>query len=139
MTAAPPAESDPSAESVATDADRRGSIAGAWVNQLGSRLELVVGADGRLLGTYHSGVGDGTVLRPLSGWSEPPQPDGRGALGFTVRWPATRAVSVWAGHYDAADGVIEATWLLVGETPPGDAWRSTTLGHDEFHRQGPDA
>jgi hypothetical protein len=139
MTAAPTAGPEPSTTSAVADRDRRGSIAGAWVNQLGSRLELSADTDGVLRGMYHSGVGDGIVAQPLSGRSDPPGPGGLGVLGFVVHWPADRAVSVWAGQYDPKDDVIRASWLLVGETAPSEAWRSTTLGHDEFHREGPDA
>lgn len=112
------------------------TLAGSWENQLGSRLELEADDDGRLTGTYRTGVGDGHEVRPLAGWWHPWPAGGRAIAGFTVSWPASDTVSVWAGQLDPGTDTIDATWLMVGDAPPADAWRSTSVGHDHFHRVG---
>jgi len=110
-------------------------ISGLWYNQLGSRVEFVTDEEGSITGSVHSSVGGVPGSHPLTGYFDPNPGDGRGALGFVVRWPPTHSVTVWAGHYELDRDVILATWLLTGGPFTRDEWRSTLVGHDIFVRE----
>lgn len=113
-------------------------IEGTWYNELGSRLVLVVDEDGRLSGTFSSGVGNGDEEPPVTGFVDRRPHDGTTVLGFVVGWPATHSVTVWSGQCDLDRQVIETTWLLSGEVGTTEEWHSTLVGHNRFTREGPD-
>lgn len=118
----------------------RTAIDGAWYNELGSHLELATDAEGHLTGTFHSEVGGDERPQPIAGVVDLAPPDGTAVLGFTVSWPATHSVSVWAGQCDLERQVIETTWLLTSELRGEQAWHSMLVGHNRFtRRSGPTA
>jgi Avidin family len=111
---------------------------GPWFNQLGSCLDLNADEDGGLTGTFRSFVGGVDGGHPVSGFFSS-DPGGSGAaVAFTVSWPSVHSVTVWSGHYRAADDVIVTTWLLSEASSEHGEWRSTSLGHDEFRRSPTD-
>jgi hypothetical protein len=112
----------------------RARVEGSWYNELGSHLELATGDDGRLTGTFCSPVGGDDRPQPVTGFVDLAPPDGTAVLGFTVSWPATHSLSVWAGRCDLEQQVIETTWLLASELRQDEAWHSTLVGHNRFTR-----
>jgi hypothetical protein len=113
-------------------------VAGAWTNELGSTMRLECGESGQLAGTYalSPGVaGEATTdPHPLLGFVDR-APDGEtAAIGFTVSWPASHAITVWLGRYDSKRQVLTTTWLYTG----GVAGRSTMVGPDVFTRPHPE-
>lgn len=111
------------------------ALAGTWVNQLGSHLTLQVDGHGVLRGDYRSGMG------PLAGRSHAVQglydapPDGSPVLlSFLVDWTEAHCVTAWSGLCLVAEDEIRTTWLMTSETPPGEEWRATVIGHDVFRR-----
>lgn len=118
-----------------TTATATTAVEGAWYNELGSQLDLSIGPDGRLTGTFHSLVGGDERPQPVTGVVDLLPPDGTAVLGFTVSWPSNHTVSVWAGQCDLEHQVIETTWLLTNELRGADAWHSTLVGHNRFTRR----
>ncbi|MGF1595732.1 MAG: avidin/streptavidin family protein [Acidimicrobiales bacterium] len=112
------------------------TIAGRWRNRLGSTMELDVGEDHRLHGTYHSGVGvpDTSATFVVAGFAE------GDAVAFTVDFGRWGSVAAWAGHHVADDNGerLVTLWHLAqpvrsahGEA---DVWGSLMAGSDEFTR-----
>jgi hypothetical protein len=111
------------------------ALTGTWVNQFGSHLTLEVDGRGGLRGSFRSGFG------PLAGRSHPVlglydvPPEGPALLlSFLVDWTEAHSVTAWSGQLLPARGEIRATWLMTAETPDGDDWKATIVGHDVFHR-----
>lgn len=117
--------------------DRRRSPVGSWRNELGSHLLLAGAPTGGLHGTFASAVGTTRRRQPVVGFRGHRLVDGSSIVGFVVRWPDSGSIAAWSGRYDAATDRIHALWLLVDETDAGDAWRSTTMGADDFERVPP--
>jgi hypothetical protein len=113
-------------------------FSGIWLNELGSRMELVQDGD-QLTGTYTSPVsqGGGTATGALVGWVS-------GLLiAVTVRWDSYAALTSWVGQVVEPSGLpdaIEALWQMTNAIPdpsqPGELWQSVLAGADEFHREG---
>ncbi|HVX22181.1 MAG TPA: avidin/streptavidin family protein [Acidimicrobiales bacterium] len=108
-------------------------MAGTWHSDLGSELHLELDGD-RLAGTYHSAIGCECREHPVTGFCNWSSSGDAATLAFVVPWPVTRSVTTWAGRYDSRTDTISALWLLATEAPAAEAWRSTTVGHDAFHR-----
>ena len=119
------------------DEQRDRGLSGTWHNELGSRLILTAGLEGHLTGAYAPGVGESPEERPLTGFWHQAAPGAPTVVGFVVAWPASHSLTTWAGRHDPGSDSISASWLLVGETPADEAWRSTNLGHDLFSRGVP--
>ena len=108
---------------------------GKWYNQHGSELELVVEADGRLRGTFRSGVGF-------------PQPDetfdvvgfvAGDLVSFAVSFSQYDSITSWTGHFGERDGTqtIYALWHMTVGLPPGheqQLWQGIWSGADTFLR-----
>lgn len=108
-------------------------LTGRWANQLGSSLELEADDAGHLSGRYWSTVGASGGPHPLTGYFEQSAEPGCAVVGFVVGWRPAHSLTVWAGHYEAINDHITATWLLTG-APAHDDWGSTLVGHDVFRR-----
>lgn len=107
------------------------TMAGAWVNELGSWMGLQPGPDGTLTGTYTSGVGATRCPQQLQGRFGPPDASGSAVLAFVVAWP-NGSVASWLGRYERQLDRIVTTWLLESASACTTAWRTTQIGHDEF-------
>ena len=121
-------------------------IDGTWYNELGSRMVLQRGPDGRsLTGVYHSAVGHAVEEYILSGRVDEAPEDGQ-SLGWVVSWQNgqfnSHSVTAWSGQFRVVnDGeeFITTTWILTREGPPEADWESTILGKDVFCRKAPTA
>ena len=112
-------------------------IDGRWRNRLGSTMELAVGADHRITGTFRSGVGlaEPSATFPIVGFAE------GDAFSFCVDFGWRGSVASWSGHHisDGAEGDRLVTlWHLArpGRDPhhEADVWRALVAGGDEFTR-----
>jgi hypothetical protein len=115
------------------------ALAGRWRNRLGSTMELTVGEDHRLDGTFHTGVG--SVTSPttfhVAGFAE------GDALSFCVDFGRRGSVASWSGHHvaDSHGERLVTLWHLARPVndPHSDAdvWASLMAGADEFTRAEP--
>lgn len=124
-------------DTVAQERRRRTiSIAGRWHNQLGSTLELVVGADDAVTGTFHAAVGTAHPERPyhVAGYAL------GNAVAFCVDFRPHGSVATWTGHHvhDVRGDRLVTLWHLAQpvDEPRGatDLWRGLVAGADEFVR-----
>ena len=113
-------------------------LRGSWYNGLGSRLTIEVADQGAFRGTYTNGVGAlaGHAYR-VSGTYDPAPIGGSLVLAFVVDWTEAHSVTAWSGLFYPDNGVIRAMWLMTTETEPGEEWKSTFVGHDDFCRTPP--
>jgi Avidin family len=118
-------------------------LSGKWYNDLKSELELNVGSDGLLSGTYETKVSsDGCAIGKYSVAGRTDVPFKGETLGFAVAWhnddSDCEATTTWVGHYRAGgDGVEESLttfWLMAEKSEPGKEWESIKLGRDVFTR-----
>lgn len=120
-----------------TATKRQASAAeGKWTNRLGSIMELTVGDDHRIGGTYQTGVG---VLDPGDKYNVTGFVEGD-ALSFSVDFGLLGSVASWTGHHvsDANGERLLTLWHLAQRVrdphDESDTWRSLTAGSDEFVR-----
>jgi hypothetical protein len=117
-----------------------GDINGRWYNQHGSELDVTLDADGRLHGTFRSGVGfpqaeeEFAVVGFASGE----------LLSFVVSFSRYDSITSWTGHFGERDGTetIYALWHMTVGLPPGheqQLWQGIWSGADTFVRARPQA
>lgn len=124
------------------------SLAGKWYNELKSEVNITVGADGVLSGTYKTAVADGAPPpeTKLTGFADAAAAAGKPvSFGFVVAWghPANEvgSTTVWTGtlrqidNGNGSEEVLLTRWLLNVETD--EDWNSTLIGEDEFRRTPP--
>ena len=111
-------------------------FSGKWHNQHGSEMTLTVAPDGKVTGTFHTGVGS------------PSPPEGFPLVGFvcgdliafSVNFGKYQSVTAWTGQHTIEDGVeaIESMWHLainIEERAEKDwLWSGIRSGADTFHR-----
>lgn len=123
------------------------SIAGAWYNELGSKMVLSQNGSS-ITGTYQTAVGDASGIYELVGSIDVAgDPEGNGqAVAWVVVWNnqpngSSHSITAWSGQYQTADGNEEITtlWLLTQETPAHKDWASTSVNQDVFTRTAPTA
>lgn len=138
---AAPADSGKAAKSGAAT-----GITGTWYNQLGSTFTVSTTADGGLVGTYESTVGNAENRYVATGrYDSQPATDGSGtALGWTVAWRNryrnAHSATTWSGQYfGGTHERITTQWLLTSGTTTANEWRSTLVGHDAFTKTKPSA
>lgn len=115
---------------------RTASISGRWHNQLGSTLELAVGTDDAVTGTFRAAVGTAHPERAyhVAGYAL------GNALAFCVDFRPHGSVATWTGHHvdDTRGERLVTLWHLAQpvDAPRGgtDLWRGVVAGADEFHR-----
>jgi hypothetical protein len=108
---------------------------GKWHNQNGSELELRVGADGRVTGSFRSGVGSVPHDRsfPLTGWHS------GDLIAFCVRFDGA-GLAAWSGQHTVSGGLekLETLWHLAQDIPPESEprwlWSAIRTGADHFVR-----
>jgi hypothetical protein len=122
---------------VAEEARRRTtSIVGRWRNQLGSTLELQVGPDDAVTGTFRAAVGTVHAERDyhVSGYAL------GNAVAFCVDFRPHGSVATWTGHHveDGRGERLVTLWHLAQpvDEPHGgtELWRGVVAGADEFQR-----
>lgn len=119
------------------DERRPVSVTGTWANRLGSVMEIEVGSDHRITGTFRTGVGGGTSATEyqLSGFAE------GDALAFAVDFGRSGSVAAWTGHHltDDEGERLVTLWHLAQPVvdPHGDTdiWRAVAAGANEFTRR----
>jgi hypothetical protein len=97
------------------------NMQGAWVNQLGSTLNIqaINSATGAITGSYISPSGGGTTTYPLAGWINSKDPvSGQNnvkVISFTVRWGTIGSITSWTGYCQTVNGAPKLTtlWHLV--------------------------
>jgi hypothetical protein len=115
---------------------RKSAIAGSWKNRLGSTMELTVGDDHRVDGTFHSGVG---AMGPDARFHVTGFVEGE-AFSFCVDFGRLGSVASWSGHHvsdEDGDRLITLWHLAQRVRDPHDeidTWGSLTAGSDEFVR-----
>lgn len=116
---------------------RTTSIVGRWRNQLGSTLELEVGSDDAVTGTFQAGVGTTHPERTyhVAGYAL------GNAVAFCVDFRPHGSVATWTGHHvdDDQGERLVTLWHLAQpvDQPRGgtDLWRGVVAGADEFRRE----
>ncbi|XP_053264527.1 avidin-like [Podarcis raffonei] len=119
------------------------SLAGTWVNELGSKMVLNPPDDsGQFTGSYLTAVSAAQKpirVSPLVG----AQHDPKGAeeeytFGFLVNWSFSDSIAAFAGQrFVDAEGkeTLETTWLLRQKVEShGDDWEATRVGRNVFTR-----
>lgn len=115
-------------------------LTGTWTNQLGSTMDIQA-KDGKITGTYTTGVGNAKIGHDVTGIYVPQQ---NGCLvSFTVGWTKLvdtskpQSISSWNGlMVQGKDGrwKIHTTWLLSSWLPE-EMWKATNLNKDFFEKQ----
>lgn len=101
-------------------------------------MDLAVGADGAVSGTFRTGVGAPHPERTyhLTGYAH------GAAVAFCVDFAPHGSVAAWVGHYVSEDGGERLSTLYHLSRPVGsprseaDLWESVIAGADEFTRVG---
>lgn len=113
------------------------AVAGRWRNRLGSTMELTVGVDHRIEGTFNTGVGvpDASSSYHVVGFAEGE------AIAFCVDFGRRGSVASWSGHHIADDEHGERLVTLWHLAQPvreaqgeADVWLALMAGSDEFTR-----
>ena len=113
-------------------------LSGIWYNQHGSELRVQVDGEGRIAGTFRSGVGfpQGEETFPVTGFAQ------GDLFGFTVSFGKYDSVTSWTGHsgFDNGEEVLSGLWhmsvgLLPGATGEGQLWKGVWAGADVFRRE----
>ncbi len=111
-------------------------FSGTWYNQHGSEMRLTVAADGKVTGTFHTGVGSPRPAEvfPLIGFVC------GDLISFSVNFGKYQSLTAWTGQHAMEDGVetIETMWHLainIEERAEKDwLWSGIRAGADTFHR-----
>ncbi len=120
------------------ETDRRpvSGVSGRWCNRLGSILDLAVGGDHRITGSFRTRVGGPTVASafPVAGFVE------GDAVSFCVDFGSRGSVASWSGHHvtdDDSERLVTLWHLAQPVRNPHseiDVWRAMMAGADEFTR-----
>ncbi|XP_054843265.1 avidin-like [Eublepharis macularius] len=118
------------------------TIAGTWVNDLGSRVVFSAADNsGAFSGSYLTAVSasDNAIQEsPLHGVQHDPGRRAQPTLGFVVHWTFSASTTAFAGQcfVDAAgEETLETLWLLREEVPSrADDWKATRVGRNVFTR-----
>jgi hypothetical protein len=112
-------------------------LSGTWYNQHGSELRVQIDGEGRIDGSFRSGVGfpEEEETFPVTGFAQ------GDLFGFTVSFGKYDSVTSWTGHSGIEDGkeVLSSLWhmsvgLLPGSAGEGQLWKGVWAGADVFHR-----
>ncbi|MFT4705301.1 MAG: hypothetical protein ACI81R_003009 [Bradymonadia bacterium] len=111
---------------------------GTWRNDNSSEMQLAVGADGAVSGSYRTGVGrpDSSDAFALAGFVN------GDLIAFCVNFGDFASLTSWTGKYvvdGAGDPVIHTLWHLARETSapgPTALWESLLAGASQFRRVG---
>ncbi len=110
---------------------------GVWVNELTSKMNLSVSADGKVTGIYQTAVGSPGNWEEfdLVGFAS------GDLLSFTVNFGKYGSLTSWCGqHTDGAHGgaMIKTMWILAENVPdpqePKNLWGAVLTGSNTFTR-----
>ena len=113
-------------------------LSGTWYNQHSSELRIQVDPEGKINGSFRSGVGfpEAEEEFSLTGFAQ------GDLFGFTVSFEKYDSVTSWTGHSGVEDGkeVLSSLWhmsvgLLPGATGEGQLWKGVWAGADVFRRE----
>jgi hypothetical protein len=116
-----------------------GNLSGVWHNQHGSEMQIEVGEDGSITGSFRSGTGlPGPRERfPLTGHLA------GDLISITVDFGKYDSMTSWTGHHGIEDGerTIYAMWHMavrLRRKGHDQLWTGIWAGADTF-RRGPSA
>lgn len=123
---------------VSDTARKAATAGGAWRNRIGSVMQLDIGADGAITGTFRTAVGAPHPSRTyhLSGYAHGE------AVSFCVDFNPHGSVAAWVGHHvtdEHGERLVTLYHLATPVTSPrsdADLWQSVIAGADEFTRTG---
>ncbi|MBA2749362.1 MAG: hypothetical protein H0U45_11635 [Tatlockia sp.] len=110
---------------------------GAWVNELGSRMDLLVARDGKITGIYKTAVGSPGNLEgfDLLGFAS------GDLISFTVNFGKYGSLTSWCGQHTedvAGSTIIKTMWILAQNVPdpqePNNLWGAVLTGSNNFTR-----
>ena len=113
-------------------------LSGTWYNQHGSELRIQVDGEGKINGSFRSGVGfpEAEEVFPVTGFTQ------NDLFGFTVSFGKYDSVTSWTGHSGVEDGkeILSGLWhmsvgLLPGAAAEGQLWKGVWAGADVFRRE----
>ncbi len=110
------------------------NFVGLWRNQHGSEMNITSAENGRISGSFKTGVGafDSEEEHALVGCTS-------GTLiSFCVNFEKYNSLTAWAGQHTSPNGEdkIETMWHLARTLPDAsdDLWAGIWTGSDTFHR-----
>jgi len=114
---------------------------GRWRNQHGSEMNLTKFEDGKVSGTFRTGVGahEPGEVHLLTGFVA------GGLISFTVNFGKYDTLTSWTGQHNQIDGHdhIETMWHLARTIPENGRhdrlWAGVWTGSDTFNRIGDDS
>jgi hypothetical protein len=114
----------------------RVDFSGKWHNQHASEMELTIGADGKVTGTYHTGVGSPRPAEvfALTGFVS------EDLIVFTANFGKYESLTAWAGQHTTEEGVekIYTMWHMAVNieeaAEPKWLWYGMRSGSDVFLR-----
>lgn len=112
------------------------SFAGVWHNQHNSEMEIKIGADGLISGSFHTGTGGNSQNSeefPITGFVS------QDVIAFCVSFTGHGCVTSWVGQMnrETDSRSFQALWHMavdVGNQSKKLLWRSILSGADEFQR-----
>lgn len=109
-------------------------LAGHWINDAGTVIELLAHDDGRVSGSIRFGA-DGHYYRPhaFRGTSVTRPGSREGVVGTILDWPIAEATVVWCGEVDDR-GQMLSTYLLTASGPGGPGEWTAAAGGGAFRR-----
>lgn len=114
------------------------ALKGSWYNQHGSELRLEVADNGKLSGTFHSGVGilPASDVREITGFVA------GDLVTFSVSFGDQRSLTAWTGHHVAeGEEALHMMWHMSvsvpGRNAEQDLWKGVWTGNDVFRRVRP--
>ncbi|XP_060119513.1 avidin-like [Heteronotia binoei] len=118
------------------------SLAGMWVNELGSRMVLSAPDDGGAFsGSYLSAVTASNAAiteSPVLGVQHQPDQSAQPTFSFVVLWRFTASTAAFVGQCfvdEEGAETLETLWLLRQEVPArGQDWQATRVGKNVFTR-----
>jgi Avidin family len=112
-------------------------LSGRWYNQHGSELQVQVDNEGRIDGSFRSGVGfpEAEEAFPVAGFAQ------GDLFGSTVSFGKYDSVTSWTGHcgIEGGEEVLSSLWhmsvgLVPGGAGEGQLWKGVWAGADVFRR-----
>lgn len=107
-------------------------LTGEWINELGSKANIIAKKDGEILGDYTTAVGNVNTSKAfkIKGlWTDT---GSHGVMvSFVVNWNENYGITTWNGQlYDKK--YIHTMWLLRVPTNYKNSWSATRIGQDVF-------
>ncbi|XP_045181202.2 streptavidin-like [Mercenaria mercenaria] len=114
-------------------------LAGKWKNQLKSEMKIIC-QNGEVTGKYNTAVGRASNYYQLVGrYTRVGTNSTDTILGWSVSWNNdvygnSNSTTSWTGIHYRDEGNIHTHWILVRYHTKPNLWKTSMIGHDEFHR-----